>query len=103
VADRIKEYVLDLIAATRDPASVGLRDLSAFIQYGASPRAGIFLLKAAKAHAFLQGRAYILPEDIKAMAHDTLRHRLIPTYQAEADGISADQMLERILSAVPAP
>jgi MoxR-like ATPase len=73
------------------------------IQFGASPRAGINLVKAAKAHAFLAGRAYVLPEDIKAMAHDTLRHRLIPTYQAEADGVLSDHMLDRILSVVPVP
>ena len=73
------------------------------IQFGASPRAGIYLVKAAKAHAFLQGRAYVLPEDIKMMAHDTIRHRLIPTYQAEAEGLTSDQMLDRILAAVQVP
>jgi len=103
VDEKIKEYVLDLVAATRDPAARGLKHLKALIQFGASPRAGINLVKAAKAHAFLQGRAYVLPEDIKAMAHDTLRHRLIPTYQAEADGVSADQMIDQILAAVPVP
>lgn len=99
----IKEYVLDLVAATRDPAAWKLPELKPLIQVGASPRAGIYLVKAAKAHAFLRGRAYVLPEDVKAMAHDTLRHRLIPTYQAEADGTTTDQMLDRILAAVPVP
>jgi MoxR-like ATPase len=103
VDDRIKEYVLDLVAATRDPTRWNLKDLAPLVQFGASPRAGINLVKAAKAHAFLVGRAYVLPEDIKAMAHDTLRHRLIPTYQAEADGVTADEMLDRILAAVPVP
>ncbi|MBK8004350.1 MAG: AAA family ATPase [Gemmatimonadetes bacterium] len=103
VDGKIKDYVLDLVAVTRDPATRGLGDLNQLIQFGASPRAGINLVKAAKAHAFLQGRAYVLPEDVQAMAHDTLRHRLIPTYQAEADGVTSDQMLDRILAAVPVP
>jgi MoxR-like ATPase len=103
VDGKIKEYVLDIIAATREPARWNLKDLAPMIQFGASPRAGINLVKAAKAHAFLAGRAYVLPEDIKAMAHDTLRHRLIPTYQAEADGVPSDHMLDRILSVVPVP
>jgi MoxR-like ATPase len=103
VDGRIKDYVLDIVAATREPARWNLRDLEPMIQFGASPRGGINLVKAAKAHAFLAGRAYVLPEDIKAMAHDTLRHRLIPTYQAEADGVVADHMLDRILAAVPVP
>ncbi|HEY7028976.1 MAG TPA: MoxR family ATPase [Gemmatimonadales bacterium] len=101
VDDRIKEYVLDLMAATRAPGSVGLKELETLVQFGASPRAGIHLLKAAKAHAFLSGRGYVLPEDVKQMTHDTLRHRLIPTYRAEAEGVSADQILDRILEAVP--
>ena len=100
VDGRIKEYVLDLIAATRDPAAVGLSDLAPLVQFGASPRAGIHLVKAAKAHAFLAGRAYVLPEDVKTMAPDTLRHRLIPTYRAEAEGVSSDHILERILAKV---
>ena len=103
VDGRIKEYVLDLIAATREPARWQLPDLVPLIQFGASPRGGINLIKAAKAHAFLGGRAYVLPEDVKAMAHDTLRHRLIPTYQAEADSVNPDQLVDRILAAVPVP
>jgi MoxR-like ATPase len=103
VDDRIKEYVLDLVAATREPGKWKLQELETLIQFGASPRAGIYLVRAAKAHAFLAGRAYVLPEDIKAMVPDVVRHRLIPTYQAEADGVSSDQMLARILAAVPVP
>jgi MoxR-like ATPase len=103
VDDRIKEYVLDLIAATREPAQWKLKELATMIQFGASPRAGIYLVKAAKAHAFLAGRAYVLPEDVKAMGPDILRHRLIPTYQAEADGVTSDQMLDRIFAAVQVP
>jgi MoxR-like ATPase len=103
VDGRIKDYVLDLVAATRDPAAWKLPALKPLIQVGASPRAGIYLVKAAKAHAFLKGRGYVLPEDVKEMAHDVLRHRIIPTYQAEADGTTTDQMLDRILASVPVP
>ena len=103
VDGKIKEYILDLVAATRHPDQWNLKDLTGLVQFGASPRAGINLVKAAKAHAFLAGRAYVLPEDVKAMAHDTMRHRLIPTYQAEADGVTSDQMLDRILAAVSVP
>ena len=101
--DRVKEYVLDLIAATREPAAAGLGDLTPMIEYGASPRAGIFLLRAAKAHAALQGRGYVTPEDIKALAHDVLRHRVILTYRADAEGLSPDQVLTRLLGAVRVP
>ena len=101
--DRVKEYVLDLIAATREPAVAGLGDLAPMVEYGASPRAGIFLLRAAKAHAALQGRGYVTPEDIKTLALDVLRHRVILTYRADAEGIGPDQVLTRILGAVRVP
>ncbi|HEX5387751.1 MAG TPA: AAA family ATPase [Gemmatimonadales bacterium] len=103
VDERVKEYVLDLVGATRDPAAARLPELGPLIEYGASPRAGLLLLRAAKAHAFLQGRAYVLPEDVKALALDALRHRLIRTYRADAEGVDADQMLGRIVEAVPVP
>jgi len=103
VDDRVKEYVLDLIGATRDPGAVGLADLRPLVEYGASPRAGIFLLRAAKAHAFLAGRGYVTPDDVKALALDTLRHRVILTYRADADGVTPDTLLERLLAAVPVP
>jgi MoxR-like ATPase len=73
------------------------------VEYGASPRAGIFLLRAAKAHAFLAGRGYVTPEDVKALALDILRHRVILTYRADADGVTPDILLERLLGAVPVP
>jgi MoxR-like ATPase len=101
--DRIKEYVLDLVAATRRPAEAGLGDLTPLIEFGASPRAAIFLLRAAKAHAFLQGRAYVTPDDIKALGLDVLRHRVILTYRADAEGMGQDAVVRRILEAVPVP
>jgi MoxR-like ATPase len=103
VDDRIKEYVLDLVTATRAPADAGLRDLAPLVAFGASPRAAIFLVKAAKAHAFLDGRAYVAPDDVKAVGADVLRHRIVPTYRAEAEGMSADRLAERILAHVAAP
>jgi len=103
VDGRIKEYVLDLIAATRQPAGAGLPDIAPLIEYGASPRAAIFLIRAAKAHAFLQGRAHVVPEDIKALGLDVLRHRLLLTYRADAEGVGADALLQRIFESVPVP
>jgi MoxR-like ATPase len=101
--DRVKEYVLDVISATREPSLAGLGDLTPMIEYGASPRAGIFLLRAAKARAALQGRGYVTPDDIKTLALDVLRHRVILTYRADAESITADQVLTRILAAVRVP
>ena len=87
VDDRIKDYVVNLIDATRNPAAYGL-DLGDLIRFGASPRATIFLAQAAKAHAFIQQRGFVTPEDIKAMGHDVLRHRVIRSYEAEAEEIA---------------
>jgi MoxR-like ATPase len=101
--ERIKEFVLDLITATRDPAAVGLSELTPLIEYGASPRAAIFLLRAAKAHAFLQGRPYVTPDDVKALGLDVLRHRVILTYRADAEGMGPDAVLTRLLEVVPVP
>jgi MoxR-like ATPase len=103
VDGRIKEYVLDIIAATRQPLSAGLPDLAPLIEFGASPRAAIFLIRAAKAHAFMSGRSHVVPEDIKALGLDVLRHRLILTYRADADGVGADALLERIFERVSVP
>jgi MoxR-like ATPase len=100
---RIKEYVLDLVAATRRPAEAGLGELAPLVEFGASPRAAIFLLRAAKAHAFIRGRAYVTPDDIKALGLDVLRHRIILTYRADAEGVGADALLARIFEAVPVP
>jgi MoxR-like ATPase len=103
VDGRIKEYVLDLIAATRRPASAGLSEIAPLIEYGASPRAAIFLIRAAKAHAFMAGRSHVVPEDIKALGLDVLRHRLLLTYRADAEGVGADALLQRIFERVPVP
>ena len=103
VDGRIKEYVLDVIHATRQPEGAGLADLKPMIGFGASPRAAIFLVRAAKAHAFLSGRGYVLPDDVKGVALDVLRHRLVPTYRADADGITTDHMVERILGKIAVP
>ncbi len=103
VDGRIKEYVLDLIHATRQPDAAGLADLKPMIGFGASPRAAIFLVRAAKAHAFLSGRGYVLPDDVKGVALDVLRHRIVPTYRADADGITTDEIVGRILGKVAVP
>jgi MoxR-like ATPase len=103
VDGRIKEYVLDLIGATRHPEAAGLGELTPLIEYGASPRAAIYLIRAAKAHAFLAGRSHVIPEDIKALGLDVLRHRILLTYRADAEGTGADELLRRIFERVPVP
>ena len=103
VDGRIKEYVLDLIGATRSPETAGLGELAPLIEYGASPRAAIFLVRAAKAHALLAGRGHVIPEDIKELALDVLRHRLLLTYRADAEGVGADEIVRRVLESVPVP
>ena len=100
---RITEYVLDLVLATRDPSGAGMAELAGLIAFGASPRASIHLVTAARAHAFLRGRGYVVPEDVKQMAPDVLRHRVITTYEAEAGGVDGSEMVARILDAVEVP
>ncbi len=102
VDDKIKRYILDIVFATREPSEFGL-DLSDLIAYGASPRASIYLSIAARAHAFLQSRAYVTPEDIKAIAMDVLRHRVIITYEAEAEELTSEDVVQRILDNVEVP
>ncbi len=103
VDDRIKEYVLDLVLTTRRPGNNGLSDLNKLIAFGASPRAGIYMIQAAKAHAFLSGRGFVMPEDIKQIAPDVLRHRVITTYEAEAENITSDHIVQRILEHTNVP
>jgi MoxR-like ATPase len=100
--DRVKRYIVDLVFATRDPRAHGL-DLSAYIDYGASPRASIYLALAAKAHACLRGRAYVTPQDVKSIGMDVLRHRVLTTYEAEAAGVSAEDLIQKIFDHVPVP
>lgn len=98
----IKKYVTTLVDATRYPASYSL-PLASYIRYGASPRASIYLILGAKAHALLRGRGYVLPDDVKAVAHDVLRHRILLTYMAEAEGIAVDTIIDQIIRTVPVP
>jgi MoxR-like ATPase len=102
IDEKIKRYIVEVIHATRDPDQSGL-DLRPYIQYGASPRATIFLTRAAKAHAFLEGRGYVTPHDVKSVGYDVLRHRIIVTYEAEAEDISAENLLERIFDHLKVP
>ncbi len=103
VDDKIKDYVLDLVLATREPGKNGLSDLNALISYGASPRASIYLVVAARAHAFIKGRGFVTPEDIKQIAPDVLRHRIITSYEAEAENITSDHIVQRILDHTNVP
>ncbi|MBZ0277871.1 MAG: MoxR family ATPase [Anaerolineae bacterium] len=103
VDDKIKDYVLDIVFATRDPAANGLKEVRPFIAFGASPRATIFLVKAAKAHAFLRGRGYVTPDDVKQIAADVLRHRVLVTFEAEAENVTSAQIIQQILSKVAVP
>jgi len=103
VDDKIKDYVLDLVSVTRYPGNNGLSNLNSLIEFGASPRASIYLIDAARAHAFIQGRGFVTPEDIKQMAPDVLRHRIITSYEAEAQEITSANIVQRILDYVDVP
>lgn len=102
VDDKLLDYIVDIVTATRKPADYGI-DISGYIQYGASPRATIYLSLAARAYAFLQGRGYVIPQDIKTIAPEVLRHRIIPTYEAEAEDVTTDAIITRIFDSVPVP
>jgi MoxR-like ATPase len=102
VDDRIKDYVVRLVQATRYPREFHL-DLEGLVQYGASPRATLYLLTAARAHAFIKGRGFVTPEDIKAIGHDVLRHRLILSFEAEAESVTPDEVVQRVFDAVEVP
>ncbi len=103
VDDKVKGYIVDLVHTTRDAAGSGIADLDGMLEMGASPRASIYLAKAAKAYAFLQGRGYVTPHDVKNVALDVLRHRVVLTYEAEAEGKTAEDVIERILVGVLVP
>jgi len=103
VDDKIKNYVLDLVIATREPEKHGLEKIKPWINYGASPRATIFMIQAAKAYAFINGRGYVTPEDIKAVGFDVMRHRVLLTYEAEAENIGSEDIIKSIFEAVEVP
>ncbi len=103
IDERIEKYIVDVIFATRDPGAYKLKDLIGLIQYGASPRASIYLSMAAKAYAFLQGRGYVVPQDIKTIGLDVLRHRLIVSYEAEAEDKTSEDVIKRIFEEVRVP
>jgi len=103
IDERLTQYILDLVFATREPVKYELDQLASLIQYGASPRATIAISQACRAYAFLQGRHFVIPEDIKFVAKSILRHRLILTYQAVAEDITSDQIVQTILDVVPVP
>lgn len=103
IDEKIENYIVDLVFATRDPQKFGLADLQGIISYGASPRASISLALASRAYAFLQGRGYVIPEDVRSVAHDVLRHRIGLSYEAEANNISADDVVTSIIDKVEVP
>ena len=101
--DKVADYILDLVHATRSPQDFGLGDLKPLVEYGASPRATLALGACARAHAYLRGREFVLPDDVKAVARDVLRHRVITTYEAEAEEVTADDIVGRILETIRVP
>ncbi len=103
VDDRIKDYIVDVVFATREPGQRGMRELAGLVEYGASPRASIALALAARAHAFLRHRGYVTPEDVKAVGADVLRHRVVLTYEAEAEQLSSEQLVRRVFEVVEVP
>ncbi len=103
VDDKIKDYILSIVFATRDPAAYKLNALVDHIRYGASPRATLYLTLAARAHAFLQGRGYVTPQDVKSIALDVLRHRVIPSFEAEAEEMTSDKIVATLLNELPVP
>lgn len=103
IDEKIENYIVDIVFASREPQKYGLGDLNDIIAYGASPRASISLAKASKAYAFLKGRGYVIPEDVRAVCHDVMRHRIGLTYEAEANNIGADEVITNILDKVQVP
>jgi len=100
---RLVDYIVDLVRATRDPKGKGLDSLGPLVAFGASPRATLALAQAARAHAFLRGRTFVTPDDVRALAPDVLRHRIVLTFEAEAESVDTDEVVARVLEAVPAP
>jgi MoxR-like ATPase len=103
VDEKVKDYIVEVVFATREPQKHGLKDLAPLIEFGASPRASIALNLAARAHAFLRHRGYVTPEDVKAVGPDVLRHRLVLTYEADAEEVTAEQVVRRVFEVVEVP
>ncbi len=103
IDEKIEKYIVDIVFATRFPADCGLNDLQGIISFGASPRASISMALAARAYAFLRGRGYVIPEDVRAVCHDVMRHRLGLSYEAEANNIAADEVISQILDKIAVP
>jgi MoxR-like ATPase len=103
VDDRVKDYIVDVVFSTREPQKKGMKDLAPLIEYGASPRASIALNLAARAHAFLRHRGYVTPEDVKAIGPDVLRHRIVLSYEAEAEEVTAEDIVKKVFEVVEVP
>ncbi len=103
IDERLRDYVVALVSATRNPREVGLSEMAHLIAFGASPRATLAFSDAARAVAFLRGRGYVVPEDVKEIARDVLRHRILLTYEAEAENVTTETVVDRILERVPVP
>jgi MoxR-like ATPase len=103
VDEKIIRYIIDIVNASRTPEAYDMKDLKYLISYGGSPRASIFLTKAAKAHAFINGRGYVIPEDVKEIGMDVLRHRVLTSYEAEAEGVASEDIIAKIFDGVKVP
>jgi len=103
IDEKVDRYIIDIVFATRNPAEYNLEDLKDLIKYGSSPRASIYLRLAAKAHAFLRHRGYVTPEDVRSVGMDVLRHRIIPTYEAEAEEVTTDDIVRKVLNSIEVP
>jgi MoxR-like ATPase len=103
VDDKVKDYIVEVVFATREPAAYKLKSLDGMIRYGASPRATIALTLAARARAFLAGRGYVTPQDVKNVGYDVLRHRIIVSYEAEAEEMTSEKIIEQIFNGLPVP
>ncbi|MCK4235381.1 ATPase, partial [candidate division WOR-3 bacterium] len=101
--EKIKDYILNIVFATRFPEKYGIDDLKGMIAYGASPRASIYLTLTSKSYAFIKRRGYVIPEDIKSIGYDILRHRIIPTYEAEAEDLTTDDIIRKIFDEIEVP
>jgi MoxR-like ATPase len=103
IDDKIKDYIINIVFATREPATFGLPELNGLIEYGASPRASIYLSQTAKAYAFMQGRGYVTPQDVKSIGMDVLRHRVIVSYEAEAEDMASEDIVQKIFDHIEVP